>query len=157
MTEVAKQVGLAGRTIQGAIDALVDALVAKGDIPADQADAAKRLGQKAYGDDATYASLRSGKAQTVEGCGKQGFNLHDLLFSPAYAQAAVAGCVAATAIVGPEVLLAVAAVVGIVAIGVQIYKNESGDQGKKTQDNSIDAPPASAADDELVIDSKIRK
>ncbi|MCJ2013611.1 hemagglutinin repeat-containing protein [Methylobacterium sp. J-076] len=58
--EVAKQVGLAGRTPEGAIDAMVDALVAKGDIPADQADAAKQTALRALLDNAQYTSLTSG-------------------------------------------------------------------------------------------------
>ena len=82
--KIASNIDLSASTVDDAIRTIIDALVTNGNISRDQAESAKELGIKAYYQDSAYTAL-GGDTD----CGKQGFNLLDLLFPPAYAQASV--------------------------------------------------------------------
>lgn len=135
VTDVAHQLDLAGKTLQGAVDAVIDALVTKGYIPASEADEMKKVAAQAALDDAEYAKLASGA-----GCGKQGFNLHDLLFTPAHAQAAIVvnGCVRAFG--------AAAAAIASKLWADQIVRSDKHEGKNDADQNTSDASPRGIGD-----------
>jgi len=61
--DVAGKLDLTGRTLRGAVDAVIDALVAEGEIPTDEAEKAKQDALRAILNNAQYTSLTSGAAK----------------------------------------------------------------------------------------------
>ncbi|MGV2981318.1 hemagglutinin repeat-containing protein [Camelimonas sp. ID_303_24] len=70
------------RTLQGVADAMVDDLVARGEIPKDKREAVRKVARRA---------MANPDDPAIAACGQHGFNLRGLVASPAHASAGAIG------------------------------------------------------------------